>query len=151
MYETTLRVVEDIRFVMSHAIVPKYVTHDRQDILRMWMRLLAFVQGMNPQKRETGIHTEEDNENMHLPFVLGHSIANIHSLLVAGAFSVSSTEETDDEILSNTYEQDCEDRDSPRHAKVGRLSQESSVCSATVRSGTLGSQPRLQQQNLIYL
>ncbi|KAH7866689.1 hypothetical protein Vadar_023643 [Vaccinium darrowii] len=139
LYETTLRVVEDIRFVMSHAIVPKYVTHDRQDILRMWMRLLAFVQGMNPQKRETGIHTEEDNENMHLPFVLGHSIANIHSLLVAGAFSVSSTEETDDEILSNTYEQDCEDRDSPRHAKVGRLSQESSVCSATVRSGTLGS------------
>ncbi|XP_058215168.1 E3 ubiquitin-protein ligase PRT6 [Rhododendron vialii] len=145
LYETTLRVVEDIRFVMSHAIVPKYVTHDRQDILRMWMRLLAFVQGMNPQKRETGIHIEEDNENMHLPFVLGHSIANIHSLLVAGAFSVSSTGVTDDEILSTTYEEDCEDRDSPRHAKVGRLSQESSVCSATVRSGTLGSASKVAE------
>ncbi|GFY82610.1 proteolysis 6 [Actinidia rufa] len=139
LYETTLRVVEDIRFVMSHAVVPKYVTHGRRDISRMWMKLLAFVQGMNPQKRETGIHIEEENDNMHLPFVLGHSIANIHSLLVAGAFSVSSAEEMDDEILFNTYKQDYDDQDSPRHAKVGRLSQESSVSSATGRSSTLGS------------
>ncbi|KAJ8557693.1 hypothetical protein K7X08_004459 [Anisodus acutangulus] len=70
LYETTLCVVEDIRFVMSHSIVPRYVAHDRQDILRTWMKLLAFVQGTDPQKRETGIHVEEENENMHLPFVL---------------------------------------------------------------------------------
>ncbi|CAL5388291.1 unnamed protein product [Camellia sinensis] len=138
LYETTLRVVEDIRFVMSHAIVPKYVTHDRRDISRMWMRLLAFVQGMNPQKRETGIHIEEENENMHLPFVLGHSIANIHSLLVAGAFSISTAEETDDE-------KDYDNRDSPRHAKVGRLSQESSVSSGTGRNCTLGSASRVAE------
>nr|XP_009623263.1 E3 ubiquitin-protein ligase PRT6-like isoform X1 [Nicotiana tomentosiformis] len=133
LYETTLRVVEDIRFVMSHSAVPRYVTSDRRDILRTWMKLLAFVQGMNPQKRETGVHVEEEDENMHLPFVLGHSIANIHSLLAGGAFSMSSAEDADD-TFSNTHTEDFEDQDSQRHAKVGRLSQESSVCSMTGRS-----------------
>ncbi|KAA8518905.1 hypothetical protein F0562_016321 [Nyssa sinensis] len=139
LFDTTLRVVEDIRFVMSHAVVPKYVTRERRDISRTWTRLLTFVQGMNPQKRETGMHIEEENENMHLPFVLCHSIANIQSLLVAGAFSVDSAEEADDGTPLNTYKQYSDDQDSLRHAKVGRLSQESSVSSATGRSSTLGS------------
>lgn len=138
LYETTIRVVDDIRFIMSHSVVPKYVTRDRRDILRTWMKLLASVQGMNPQKRETGIHIEEENENMNLPFVLVHSIANIHSLLVNGAFSSSSSEEMDYEAFSNTCKQDFEDQDSLRHAKVGRLSQESSVCGVvTGRNGPL--------------
>ncbi|XP_049342703.1 E3 ubiquitin-protein ligase PRT6-like isoform X1 [Solanum verrucosum] len=132
LYETTLRVVEDIRFVMSHSVVPRYVTHDRRDILRTWIKLLAFVQGTDPQKRETGIHVEEESENMHLPFVLGHSIANIHSLLVGGAFSISTEDAAD--TFFNTHAQDFEDQDSQRHAKVGRLSQESSVCSMAGRS-----------------
>ena len=80
LYETTLRVVEDIRFVTSHVAVPEYITHDQRDVPRTWMKLLAFVQGMNPQKRETGLHIEEENKNTHYPFVLGHSMANIHSL-----------------------------------------------------------------------
>ncbi|KAM3288078.1 E3 ubiquitin-protein ligase PRT6 [Capsicum chacoense] len=133
LFETTLRVVEDIRFVMSHSLVPRYVTHDRRDILRTWMKLLAFLQGMNPQKRETGIHVEEENENMHLAFILGHSVANIHCLLVGGAFSMSSTEDADDSFF-NTQRENFEDQDSQRHAKVGRLSQESSVCSVAGRS-----------------
>ncbi|XP_031102805.1 E3 ubiquitin-protein ligase PRT6 [Ipomoea triloba] len=131
LYETTLRVVEDIRFVMSHSVVPRYVTRDRRDILRTWMKLLSFVQGMNPQKREIGIHVEVENENMHLPFVLGHSIANIHSLLVGGAFS--SCDETEEDDLANSCKPDFEEQDSQRHAKVGRLSQESSVSSVTNR------------------
>ncbi|XP_024965877.1 E3 ubiquitin-protein ligase PRT6 isoform X3 [Cynara cardunculus var. scolymus] len=132
LYETTHRVVEDIRFVMSHSTIPKYMTCDRRDISRTWMKLLAFVQGMSPQKRETNIHIEEENENMHLPFVLGHSIANIHALLVAGAFSMSNRE-TEDESVSTMYKQDIDEQDSVRHAKVGRLSQESSVSSVTGR------------------
>ncbi|KAL5549950.1 hypothetical protein UlMin_000126 [Ulmus minor] len=127
LYEITLRVVEDIRFVMSHAAVPKNVTRDQQDIIRTWMRLLSYVQGMNPQKRETGLHIEDENEHMHLPFVLGHSIANIHCLLVDGAFSVVNNEETDD---------DMDGGDILRHSKVGRLSQESSACSAMGRSSS---------------
>ncbi|XP_059463127.1 E3 ubiquitin-protein ligase PRT6 isoform X2 [Corylus avellana] len=137
LYETTIRVLEDVRFVMSHAAVAKYITHDQKNISKTWMRLLAFVQGMNPQKRETGLHIEEDNENIISPFALCHSIANIHSLLVDGAFSAASSEETDDDILSNTYKQDVVDADGLRHAKVGRLSEESSACSATWRSSSL--------------
>ncbi|KAL1822614.1 hypothetical protein ACET3Z_009392 [Daucus carota] len=136
LYEITLRVVEDIRFVMSHSVVPKYVARDRHDISRTWMKLLAFVQGMSPEKRETGIHIEEENDSMHLPFVLGHSIANIHSLLVAGAFSDSSIEDADCELFCDTYSQDFDDQDSQRHAKVGRLSQESNVSSVSGRSST---------------
>ncbi|GFP90143.1 E3 ubiquitin-protein ligase ubr2 [Phtheirospermum japonicum] len=132
LYETTIRVVEDIRFVLSHSAVPKYLCHSRRDLIRTWMKLLASVQGMNTLKRETGSHIEDDNENVHLPFVLCHSISSILSLLVAGAFSVSSNDDTSEEtFFSSAYNLDCEDQDSRRHAKVGRLSQESSVCSIT--------------------
>lgn len=130
LYETTLRVVEDIRFVMSHSDVPMYVARERRDISRTWVKLLGFVQGMNPQKRETSIHIEEENENIHLPFVLVHSIANIHSLLVGGAFSVIVNEHSEEE----GYRKEIEDQDSIRHAKVGRISQESSVSSITGRN-----------------
>ncbi|KAI3447694.1 hypothetical protein Pfo_004359 [Paulownia fortunei] len=133
LYETTLRVVEDIRFVLSHSAVPKYLCHRRRDLVRTWMKLLASVQGMNTQKRETGSHIEDENENVHLPFVLCHSISNILSLLVAGAFSVSN-DDTGEETFFSTYKLDCEDQDSLRHAKVGRLSQESSVNSIMGKS-----------------
>lgn len=134
LYETTLRVVEDIRFVMSHSAVPKYLCHHRRDLVRMWMRLLSSVQGMNTQKRESGSHIEDENENAHLPFILCHSISIILSLLVAGAFSLSIHDDTSEEAFFSTYKLDCEDQGSLRHAKVGRLSQESSVSSATGKS-----------------
>ncbi|XP_057971426.1 E3 ubiquitin-protein ligase PRT6 [Malania oleifera] len=136
LYETIVRVVGDIQFVLSHDEVIKYVILDHRHILRSWMRLLAFVQGMNPQKRETGIHVEEENENTSFPFGLCLSFATIHSLLVAGAFSVSTTEEDSSTPLT-INERDLDDKDSIRHAKVGRLSQESSVCS-TAGSSILG-------------
>ncbi|KAK8708941.1 hypothetical protein V6N13_059976 [Hibiscus sabdariffa] len=132
LYDTTNRLIGDIRFVMSHDVVSKYATHEQQDLSRTWLKLLGFVQGMNSIKRETGLHIEEENESMHLHFVLGHSVANIHSLLVDGAFSVPKSE--GENVLSYFYTQDMRDGDDMRHAKVGRLSQESSVCSVTGRS-----------------
>ncbi|CAJ1799097.1 unnamed protein product [Sphenostylis stenocarpa] len=142
LFETTIRVVEDIRFVMSHVVVPKYVTNDQQDISRTWMRLLSFVQGMNPQKRETGQHIEEENENVHFPFILGHSIANIHSVLVDGAFSDASKGEIDGETVWSSKVNDSDDGDNVRHAKVGRKSEESSACNVTSRNSTFAS-PKL--------
>ncbi|XP_075509230.1 E3 ubiquitin-protein ligase PRT6-like isoform X1 [Primulina tabacum] len=133
LYETSLHVVEDIRFVMSHAVVPKYLCNSRRDLIKTWMRLLASVQGMNAQNREMGNHIEEENENVHLPFVLCHSISNILSLLVVGAFLVSSNLDTREE---KAYELVCEDQDSPRLAKVGRLSQESYISSITGKSSS---------------
>lgn len=81
---------------MSHVVVPKYVLSSRPDVLRTWMKLVSYVQGMNPQKRETGIHVEEEVENTHLPFMLCSSIARIHSLMVNGAFSDAPIEEGSD-------------------------------------------------------
>ncbi|OIW07475.1 hypothetical protein TanjilG_14421 [Lupinus angustifolius] len=146
LYETTIRVVEDIRFVMSHVVVPKYVTNNHKDISRTWLRLLSILQGMSPQKRETGQHVEEENENVNLPFVLDHSIANIHSLLVDGAFSDSSKGETEDEIVLSSKKHESDDGDNLRHAKVGRLSQESSACFVTSRNSAFSS-PEVPETN----
>ncbi|XP_031252609.1 E3 ubiquitin-protein ligase PRT6 [Pistacia vera] len=132
LYDTTNRVIGDIRFVMSHAAVSKYATHCQPDISRIWMKILAFVQGMNPHKRETGIHIKEENEFVHFPLVLDHSIANIQPLWVDGAFSFAGSEEANDDFNMK----DAGYGDSLRHAKVGRLSQESSVCGAMGRSSS---------------
>ncbi|KAE8702483.1 E3 ubiquitin-protein ligase PRT6 [Hibiscus syriacus] len=137
LYDTTNRVIEDIRIVVSHDVVSRYAIHEQKDNLRTWLKILTFVQGMNPIKRETGLHIEEENESILL-FVLSYSISNIHSLLVEGAFAVASSE--GENIISYAYKQDVDDGDSIRHAKVGRLSQESSVCSGTGRSVTKSSE-----------
>ncbi|CAK7333877.1 unnamed protein product [Dovyalis caffra] len=129
LYEISMRVVEDVRFVMGHGVVPKNVTHHQKAVLRTWMKLLSFLQGMGPLKRETGLHVEEESENINLLFVLCHSIANIHSLLVDGAFSMSK--EADDDTFPNMHRKDMDEQDSIRHTKIGRLSQGSSVCSVT--------------------
>ncbi|CAM8960365.1 unnamed protein product [Rhodiola kirilowii] len=130
MYETTLRVIDDIRFVLSHDDVPKCIVNERKSILRIWVRLLGFMQGMDPLKRETGIHVEDESEHMHLPFILDYYIALVHSLLVDGAYF----EEPDEDGIQHACELELNDGESLRHAKVGRVSQESSVCSAPGRS-----------------
>ncbi|GAA0161036.1 ubiquitin-protein ligase [Lithospermum erythrorhizon] len=107
----TFMVLKHIRLFMSHSKVTKYMLHDKGGILRSWMKLLSFVQGMNPLKRQKSIHIEEANTNVSLPFSLSLSIAKINSLLVAGAFA----------NINN-----FEDQDNVRHWKVSRLSGESS-------------------------
>ncbi|KAL5991930.1 hypothetical protein ACLOJK_012842 [Asimina triloba] len=138
LYETTVRLVEDIRYIMSHGEVPKYVIHEVPDMSRTWMELLSLVQGMDPQKRVTGLHVEDENENMHTPFVLGNSIGNINSLLVAGAFSLDDAEE----IML-----DLDECDNLRHAKVGRLSEQSSISSTTGRSSSSGHSSEVSGTN----
>ncbi|XP_021666757.2 E3 ubiquitin-protein ligase PRT6 isoform X2 [Hevea brasiliensis] len=133
--ETTSRVVKDIQFVMSYGIVPKFVINDQRDILRTWVRLLSFLQGMSPLKRENGQPPEEENDNINLPFVLDHSIANIRSLLVDGAFFIN--EEMD--IFSDMSKQNMDEEDSTRLAKVGQLSKESSVCGVSGRNSSVVS------------
>ncbi|CAN0926604.1 E3 ubiquitin-protein ligase PRT6 [Linum grandiflorum] len=142
LYEIAARVVDDIRFVMSHSVVPKYITYDRRDILRTWMKLLSFLQGMSSLKRETGIHVEEDSaDNASLPFSLGHPVAEIHSLLVDGAFACKDGD--DEELFWKMDTHDVDEGDGLRHAKVGRLSEESSVSGATGRSSTFSFDTKL--------
>ncbi|XP_010543302.1 PREDICTED: E3 ubiquitin-protein ligase PRT6 [Tarenaya hassleriana] len=137
MSEAIDRVIGDLKFVMSHTAVSKYATHEQQDLSRSWLILLTFAQGMNPQKRETGIHIEEENDYMHHFFLLGHSISVIHSLLVDGVYSAGINEEIEGEKTTKG-EPDTDDGDRERHAKVGRLSHEDSVCSAMGSSSSSG-------------
>lgn len=125
VYETTIRLVEDTRYVMSHNEVPVYIAHDRPDIARAWLRLLSLVQGMDPLKRATSIHIEEDYDKLYAPFVLGHYLGNVHTLLVGGAYSIMSEE------------MDCSDRQRflaiNNHCSVGvgKFPQESTSCSTS--------------------
>jgi hypothetical protein len=136
--ETSERVIGDLKFVMSHAIVSKYATHEHRELSRSWLTLLTFAQGMNPLKRETGIPIDEENDYMHLFFVLGHSIAVIHSLLVNGTYSAASDEEIENDRNAKEEFDKC-DGDGERYAKVGRLSHEDSVCTAIVSSSSFDS------------
>lgn len=120
LYETTLRLVEDTRYVMSHDEVPAYIAQERPEIFGAWLRLLSLVQGMDPQKRATGIHTEEENDDLHAPFVLCYYLGNVHSLMVGGAYSVA-----------RPYKNKC-DSDEQLCAEAARLPQASSTRSTSV-------------------
>lgn len=130
-----LRLVEDIRFVMSHLEVAKYVARERPDLSRVWIQLLAFMQGMDPQKRVTSIHVEEENENWLPLFCLEFQMAApIHSLYVTGAASVDNVKWIKNKMVVSEKEDSDDDRDVVRHAKIGRLSEESSVVRMMGRS-----------------
>ncbi|XP_020580715.1 E3 ubiquitin-protein ligase PRT6 [Phalaenopsis equestris] len=118
MYET-IRLIEDFRYVMSHQEVPAYIVCKRPDISKKWIFLLRLVQGMDALKRVTVLHSEEENENLFAPFALGQCLSNVNSLLVGGAFYNDKNGCLD--------KQDLVDIDRQRHAKVGRVSQESSA------------------------
>lgn len=79
------RVLEDIRYVMSHLEVAKYVAEKKPELSRAWLHLLAFVQGMYPQRRITSIHVEEENEDWGSAYFLENQMATIHPLFVTGA------------------------------------------------------------------
>jgi hypothetical protein len=129
-----IRLVEDIRYVMSHLEVAKYVARERPDLSRAWIQLLAFMQGMDPQKRVTSIHVEEENEHWLPSFILEFQMAPIHSLYVTGAASVDNVKWIKSKILVSEKEDSDDDRDVVRHAKIGRLSEESSVVRMMGRS-----------------
>ncbi|KAM7261984.1 hypothetical protein ACFE04_021061 [Oxalis oulophora] len=93
-YLITIHVVEDIEHVIRHATVAKFMV---RDLLRTWFRILSFVQGINPEKRETTFHVGCNDFEADLPFVVARSIGNINSLLVNGAFDLFK-QDIDDNI-----------------------------------------------------
>ncbi|KAL8129744.1 hypothetical protein V2J09_018899 [Rumex salicifolius] len=130
LFDTTIRLLEDVKFVMSHSEVAEYLRNEQQHIYSAWLRILSFLQGMNPQKREISIHVEEENEHIHLPFYLCNSILNINSLLVARAFSVTGVKEVGNELFESN-KQDLVDEHDQILAEVDRMSQESSACTSS--------------------
>lgn len=65
-----------------------YVASERPDLTSSWVKLLLLVQGMDPHKRVTSIHVEDENENLSAPFVLGQYLGIIQNLLMMGVLEV---------------------------------------------------------------
>ncbi|XP_015697922.1 E3 ubiquitin-protein ligase PRT6 isoform X2 [Oryza brachyantha] len=141
LYDASVRLLEDTRYVLSHEEVSKYVAYERPDLTRSWIKLLSLVQGMDPQKRVTSIHAEDENENLSAPFVLGHYLGICHGSLVKGAFCPPEQHESTDVTVCSTATKGMESAENQRHAKVGRVSQSSSVCN-------LGSKDRSSSSGL---
>ncbi|GAB2230146.1 hypothetical protein Drorol1_Dr00014403 [Drosera rotundifolia] len=136
LHNTSTRVIEDIKFVLSHSDVAVYATHEQRDIIVAWVNVLSFVQGMNPQKRETTIHIEEENQYMHFPFILCHSIGDINYLLVVGAFTDSCAKDAC-QGTSVAIGQDGDNGVGQSLAKVEPLSREGSACTSGSESSSL--------------
>lgn len=95
------RVIEDIRYVMSHLEVAQHVAQTRPELARAWLHLLAFVQGMYPQRRITSIHVEEENEDWGSAYFLEVQMATIHPLFVAGAATSCSSNTSLEHFLNS--------------------------------------------------
>ncbi|XP_044974725.1 E3 ubiquitin-protein ligase PRT6-like isoform X1 [Hordeum vulgare subsp. vulgare] len=133
LYDASIRLLEDARYVLRHEEVSMYVASERPDLTRSWIKLLSLVQGMDPQKRVTSIHVEDENENLYAPSTLGHYFGIIHNLLMKGAFSSPGQQESTDFTVCSIATKGIESAENQRLAKVGRISQENSVCNLSTR------------------
>ncbi|KAK3163882.1 hypothetical protein QOZ80_1AG0009690 [Eleusine coracana subsp. coracana] len=137
LFDASVRLLEDTRYVLSHEEVSKYVAYERPDLTRSWIKLLSLVQGMDPQKRVTSIHAEDENEHLSAPFVLGHYLGIVQNLLMKGSFSPPDQHESTDVTVCSTAIKGMESAENQRNAKVGRVSQESSVSISSSRDSSL--------------
>ncbi|KAG0593011.1 hypothetical protein KC19_1G298000 [Ceratodon purpureus] len=97
------RIIEDIRYVMTHLEVSQYVAQKRPELARAWLHLLAFIQGMYPHRRLTSIHVEEETEDWGSAYSLENQMAFIHPLFVAGAAASSNPDaRTKDDLMSDS-------------------------------------------------
>jgi hypothetical protein len=121
------RVLEDIRYVMSHMEVAEYVANNRPELSRAWLEVVAFVEGVYPQRRVFNIHVEEENEDWESVCHLEMQMASIHPLYVNGAASGQVREEVEGKsapTLSNLESYRDDDANIVRHAKLGRITKE---------------------------
>ncbi|KAF8704993.1 hypothetical protein HU200_031244 [Digitaria exilis] len=137
LFETSIRLLDDTRYVLSHEEVSKYVAYERPDLTRSWIKLLSLVQGMDPQKRVTSIHAEDENEHLSAPFVLGHYFGIVQNLLMKGSFSPPDQHESTDVTVCSTAIKGMESAENQRNEKVGRVAQESSVSNLSNRDSSL--------------
>ncbi|CAO2198997.1 unnamed protein product [Urochloa humidicola] len=137
LFDASIRLLDDTRYVLSHEEVSKYVAYERPDLTRSWIKLLSLVQGMDPQKRVTSIHAEDENEHLSAPFVLGHYFGIVQNLMIKGSFSPPDQHESTDVTVCSTAINGMESAENQRHAKVGRVSQDSSVSNLSSRDSSL--------------
>ncbi|KAH7292156.1 hypothetical protein KP509_29G053500 [Ceratopteris richardii] len=124
-----MRIINDIRFIMRHNEVADYVARERPELLKAWIHLLAFTQGMDSQKRQTNIHTEEESSSWITAYMLEVSIAEIHGMFIAATAKMDSPPCKEASFSDRNVDEDVEHA----HAKIGRTSAESDV------SGKMGA------------
>ena len=140
LYDASFRLLEDARYVLRHEEVSMYVASERPDLTSSWVKLLLLVQGMDPQKRLASIHVEDENENLSAPFVLGHYLRIIQNLLMMGAFSSPGQQESTSVTICSGTIKGIERVANQQLAKVGRVSQENSVCNLGTRESSSSSE-----------
>lgn len=97
------RIIEDIRYVMTHLEVSQHVAQRRPELTRAWLHFLAFIQGMYPHRRMTNIHVEEETEDWGSAYSLEYHMAYIHPLFVAGAAAPSNPDARfKDDLMSDS-------------------------------------------------
>jgi hypothetical protein len=142
---------------MSHLEVAKYVAEEKPELSRAWLHLLAFVQGMYPQRRITSIHVEEENEDWGSAYFLESQMATIHPLFVAGAASACNRYPSFGQMSlsksSSSYESGNKvpnNRDSlSRPVKVGCILREPNATAGTSISGSSPSDVEMRDITVI--
>lgn len=138
------RIIEDIRYVMTHLEVAQFVAEKRPELARAWLHLVAFVQGVYPQRRITSIHVEEENEDWGSAYFLEVQMATIHPLFVAGAaasgnadaiFEQLSLSKSRDDFQAADIDTAKNDDSLTRPVKVGCNLRELNVVAAGTSSG----------------
>eukprot|EP00250_Pteridium_aquilinum_P003618 c13921_g1_i1 orf=503-7018(-) len=128
------RIIDDIRFVLGHPEVANYVARERLDLLKAWLHLLAFTQGMDSQRRQTSIHVEEETENWFTAYLMEVQMAGIHPLLIDGVAKINSSLPVDESLTHGwTVDEDAVHG----HAKIGKTSMESDVSGKVGTSNSL--------------
>ena len=135
------RIVDDIRFVLRHPEVTQYVARERLDLYKAWLHLLAYIQGMDSQRRQTNIHIEEETESWFTAYLVEVQMASIHSLLIEGASKTACKTAMDEKMAHQMTDISC--RENPKgedidhgHAKIGRISKDSDVSGKVETSGS---------------
>ncbi|XP_024387527.1 E3 ubiquitin-protein ligase PRT6 isoform X2 [Physcomitrium patens] len=97
------RIIDDIRYVMTHLEVSRYVARKRPELARAWLHLVAFVQGMYPHRRITNTHVEDETDIWGSAYSLESQMAFIHPLFVGGAAVSSNLDpRSKDDLMSDS-------------------------------------------------
>ncbi|KAJ3693678.1 hypothetical protein LUZ60_009158 [Juncus effusus] len=114
-YEIVMRLVDDIKFIITHKSVSAYLSQSRPDILSSWIQILQTLQFMDAHKRVMTTHTDDENENLAAPFVLSSYLGTVNSAICQGAFGKFPAKGKEVTDVTNLME------GTHRDAKVGRL------------------------------
>lgn len=124
---TCLRVLADLCFSLNHDEVQQYIALERPDVFRTWLKILVLFQGIDSLKRQ--LHQEDHDNKYFLPFLCGDFLSKVNLFLVDEVFSMPKfSVARNDQTLGDLDIEVFDKGDYPRHAKVGKLSEETSAC-----------------------